>query len=210
MAQGHADPDRSAGRRGVERAEPVPGLPPDGHLHSRVGFADLQPSRAISPPTETLQIRRRRLGTSGACTWRRTRPDDGTIGFRSFPAKAWRWPAARRARRSRRWTDERARFKSPRPISERRIFERAAGCSMRANTICSLPGAVSISSNSEPTRPKRCSRTRISTALSRANRRCRSTPSRRTFRIGSQAIRPGRTAKAEDSSGRSTIWLPKA
>ena len=54
VAQSHADVDRAAGRRNVDRAEPVYGLSHDGDVRPRIGHADVSRSR--------LLCRRRRCG----------------------------------------------------------------------------------------------------------------------------------------------------
>ena len=70
---------------------------------------------------------------------------DGTIGFLFSAEKGWRSRAPLQVRPSLLSTDAPARFKSRPPTNVRRTFERAAGCSMSAGTICSLPAAVNTS-----------------------------------------------------------------
>ena len=145
MAQGDADADRPAGRRTVDRAEPVHGLSHDGDLCPRVRRADIPGARLLCGRRRRRQLIRdggqQVAGASGA-------GQDRTLDVSDFvrvAARESRWPRLRRAEPSRRSTAGPARFKSPRPTRNLQTFERAGGCSTRANTICSLPAAATTS-----------------------------------------------------------------
>ena len=110
---------------------------------------------------------RRPPATSGARTSRRTRPADGTGASSFVSGKGIAVDSRRRPGRSRRSTAGPARFRCSASDKQAPDFRAPAGCGTSASTICSLPAAATISSRLGPTRRRRCSRTRTSTARRR-------------------------------------------
>ena len=145
VAQGDVDARRSAGRRAVERAEPVRRLPHDGDLRPRVGIADIQGAGLLCRRRRCRQlighIRQQMARAPGAGQSR-------TMDLSDFVRLGQGGRADRGARPVRRWrrsTAGRARSRSARPTRSLPTFARAADCSTQASTISSLPAAATTS-----------------------------------------------------------------
>ncbi len=114
---------------------------------------------------------------------------------------------ARRARRSRRWTDGPARLRSPRLNKTAPDFRARGRLQYVGRALSAICGQRRVLPEARlAIRPRRCWPMPTSTGQSRASRRYRSTPTRRTCRTGRPATRRGKTQRQSAHRCRSTTW----